>query len=134
MKQTITLLPLLFILFFAPTAQGAAAKALPAASEAQVTSTAATAAPDWSEMSKKEKRAYRKSIKKDVKKAVKDWKSAGSRDTETLLLVIIAILLPPLAMALYDGLSKRFWISLLLTILFYIPGLIYTLIVILGGK
>ena len=44
-----------------------------------------------------------------------------------LLLVVVAIFLPPLAMALHDGLSNRFWISLLLTIIFYLPGLIYTL-------
>ena len=51
---------------------------------------------------------------------------------DLLLLVIIAILLPPLAMALYDGITSRFWISLLLTLLFYLPGLIYTLVIILG--
>ncbi|MCO6479571.1 MAG: YqaE/Pmp3 family membrane protein, partial [Phaeodactylibacter sp.] len=42
------------------------------------------------------------------------------------------ILLPPLAMGLYDGITNRFWISLLLTLLFYVPGLVYTLIIILG--
>jgi uncharacterized membrane protein YqaE (UPF0057 family) len=135
MKQSFTLISLLFILLFSPAiAFGAAAKALPAQAEAPLPTAISAAAADGSKLSKKEKRAYRKSIKKDVKNAVKDWKSAGSKDTETLLLVIIAILLPPLAMALYDGISKRFWISLLLTIIFYIPGLIYTLIVILGGK
>ncbi|MEM1119998.1 MAG: YqaE/Pmp3 family membrane protein [Bacteroidota bacterium] len=51
-----------------------------------------------------------------------------------MLLVILAILIPPLAMGLYDGITNRFWISLLLTLLFYVPGLIYTLVVILGGK
>ncbi|MFK7934805.1 MAG: YqaE/Pmp3 family membrane protein [Saprospiraceae bacterium] len=45
--------------------------------------------------------------------------------------MLIAILAPPIAMLLYDGLSGRFWLSLLLTILLYLPGLIYTLIVIL---
>jgi uncharacterized membrane protein YqaE (UPF0057 family) len=51
-----------------------------------------------------------------------------------VLLVILAILIPPLAMALYDGISNRFWISLLLTLLFFVPGMIYTLVVILGDN
>ena len=79
-------------------------------------------------LSKKEKRAMRKEVKSKIKSAIKEMKS----DTDLLLLVIIAILLPPLAMALYDGISNRFWISLLLTLLFYLPGLIYTLYIILS--
>jgi uncharacterized membrane protein YqaE (UPF0057 family) len=60
-------------------------------------------------------------------------RAPGDSNISTLLLVIIAILLPPLAVGLHDrGLSTRFWIDLLLTLLFYIPGLIYALIVILG--
>ena len=88
---------------------------------------------DWSEMNRKEKKDFKKSIKKQLKDAFKEAKGSAS-DAETLLLVIVAILLPPLAMALYDGISNRFWISLLLTLLFYVPGLIYTLVIILGGK
>jgi uncharacterized membrane protein YqaE (UPF0057 family) len=50
-----------------------------------------------------------------------------------LLLVIIAILLPPLAVALFEGeINSKFWIDLLLTLLFYLPGLIYALVVILA--
>jgi uncharacterized membrane protein YqaE (UPF0057 family) len=84
---------------------------------------------DWGKLSAKEKRAKRHHIKQ----ALKDAKHSGA-DGETVLLVILAIILPPLAMALYDGLSARFWISLLLTILGYLPGLIYTLVIILGGR
>ncbi|WP_037573732.1 YqaE/Pmp3 family membrane protein [Sporocytophaga myxococcoides] len=43
------------------------------------------------------------------------------------MLVIIAILIPPLAVALVDGIHGPFWLSILLTILFYIPGLIYAI-------
>ncbi len=86
----------------------------------------------WKDMSRKEKRAHKKAVKKQLKSAIKEAKQAN--DTNLLLLVIIAILLPPLAMGIYDGLSNRFWLSLLLTILFYLPGLIYTLVVILGEK
>lgn len=43
----------------------------------------------------------------------------------TLLRIIIAILLPPVAVLLEEGLGKQFWINLLLTILGYIPGLVH---------
>ncbi len=82
-------------------------------------------------MSKKDKKQQRKA----VKEAIKDYKDNKDSSTNTLLLVILAILLPPLAMGIYEGgLTTRFWISLLLTLLFYLPGLIYTLVVILGGE
>ena len=83
----------------------------------------------YEELSKKEKRQFRKQLRKDLRKAVKQQRKS---DTELLLLIIIAILLPPLAMAIYDGITTRFWLSLLLTLLFYVPGLIYTLYVILS--
>jgi uncharacterized membrane protein YqaE (UPF0057 family) len=51
---------------------------------------------------------------------------------DTLLLVIITILLPPLGVALAVGIGGPFWLDLILTLLFYIPGLIYGLIVVLG--
>lgn len=48
-----------------------------------------------------------------------------------LLYIILAILLPPLAVGLLYGITTEFWISLLLTILGYLPGIIYSLIVVL---
>ncbi|WP_233752730.1 YqaE/Pmp3 family membrane protein [Flavilitoribacter nigricans] len=81
---------------------------------------------------RKERRMKRKAVKKELKQAIRDWKKEGATSTNTLLLVILAILLPPLAVGIYEGgLTSRFWISLLLTLLFYLPGLIYALIVIL---
>ncbi|MCB0549905.1 MAG: YqaE/Pmp3 family membrane protein [Phaeodactylibacter sp.] len=79
---------------------------------------------------KQKKRQQRKQFKKQLKAKLKQLRQES--DTDLLLLVIIAILLPPLAMAIYDGITTRFWLSLLLTLLFYVPGLVYTLIVILG--
>ncbi len=82
---------------------------------------------EWKSLSRKERKAKRS----EIKKAIRDYRASG--DTDTLLLVIITILLPPLGMFLYEGsVTNRFWISLLLTLLLYIPGLVYTLIVILG--
>lgn len=77
---------------------------------------------------------------KEVNKQVREYKKQkrdGKDDSgvSTLLLVIIAILLPPLAVALHEGgINSRFWIDLLLTLLFYLPGLIYALVIILGNN
>ncbi len=52
-------------------------------------------------------------------------------DQNTLLLVIIAILLPPLAVGLKAGFGGTFVLNLILWLLLYIPGLIHALIVVL---
>ena len=86
-------------------------------------------------LSKKEKRSRVKEVKQELK-AFKAARKAGQEpSTNTILLVILAILLPPLAVYLHEGtINKRFWISLLLTLLFWIPGVIYALIVVLGDN
>lgn len=48
-----------------------------------------------------------------------------------LLLIIVAILLPPLAVALKSGVGKSLVINIILTLLFYLPGLIHALMVVL---
>ncbi|MEO6691235.1 MAG: YqaE/Pmp3 family membrane protein [Saprospiraceae bacterium] len=54
---------------------------------------------------------------------------------DKLLLVIIALFLPPLAVYLYFGKwNGTCWLNLILTLLFFIPGFIHALIVILGNK
>ena len=85
-------------------------------------------------LSKKDKKIRIREAKKELK-AFKAEKKAGKEpSTNTLLLVILAILLPPLAVYLHEGvINNRFWISLLLTLLFWLPGVIYALIIILGN-
>jgi uncharacterized membrane protein YqaE (UPF0057 family) len=48
-----------------------------------------------------------------------------------LLLVIIAILIPPLAVGLKDGIGMSLVLNIILTLLFYLPGLLHALWVIL---
>ena len=48
-----------------------------------------------------------------------------------LLLIIAAILLPPLAVGLKSGFDGSFILNIVLTILGYVPGLIHALIVVL---
>jgi len=55
----------------------------------------------------------------------------GGKD---ILRIIAAIILPPLGVALQVGLSKHFWINIILTILGGIPGIIHALWVILTKK
>jgi uncharacterized membrane protein YqaE (UPF0057 family) len=88
---------------------------------------------EFKSLSKKERKVMAKESKKELK-AYKAAKKAGKEpSTNTLLLVILAILLPPLAVYLHQGeINSKFWISLLLTLLFWLPGVIYALIVILG--
>lgn len=84
-------------------------------------------------LSKKEKKAKVKEVKKQMKAFKKAKKAGAEPSTNTLLLVILAILLPPLAVYLHEGeINTRFWISLLLTLLFWLPGVIYALIVVLS--
>lgn len=83
----------------------------------------------WKSMDRAERRATRQIAKKQLKEA---RRSGNAEEVDRALLIILAIFIPPLAMLLYDGVTSRFWISLLLTLLFFLPGMIYTLIVILG--
>jgi uncharacterized membrane protein YqaE (UPF0057 family) len=92
-----------------------------------------SAVDEFNSLSRKEKKTRVKEVKKELK-AFKAAKKAGKEaDTDTLLLVILAILLPPLAVYLYEGeINNRFWISLILTLLGWLPGIIYALVLILG--
>jgi uncharacterized membrane protein YqaE (UPF0057 family) len=49
----------------------------------------------------------------------------------TLLLVIIAILLPPLAVGLKDGIGFHFFLNIILTLFVWLPGMVHALWVVL---
>ncbi len=82
-----------------------------------------------SRVEKKEKYA-------EVKKLMKEYKAQkanGEASTNTILLVILALILPPLAVYLHEGvINGKFWLNLILTLLFFIPGVIHALIVVLS--
>lgn len=67
----------------------------------------------------------------DRTNAVMGTPVATPSDGSMLLYIILAILLPPLAVGLLYGIGIEFWISLILTLLFYIPGMVYALIMVL---
>ena len=89
------------------------------------------AVASFKSLSKAEKKARIAEVKQMMKDN-KAEKAAGDSGTNTILLAILAILLPPLAVYLHENaINTKFWLSLLLTLLFWIPGVIYALIVIL---
>jgi len=102
---------------------------------------------EFNSLSRHEKRSRIKEIKKAIKEYRAQKKDETDVSTNTLLLVIIAILIPPLAVYIHEGdINNRFWISVLLTVLGYflfsfagilflgsLPGIIYALYVILSG-
>jgi uncharacterized membrane protein YqaE (UPF0057 family) len=52
---------------------------------------------------------------------------AGDAATNRLLMVILAILIPPLAVGLKDGIGLMFVLSILFWLLGVIPGIIFAL-------
>lgn len=47
-----------------------------------------------------------------------------------LVKILFAILLPPLGVALEVGLTKQFWINVLLTLLGFVPGIVHAVYII----
>jgi uncharacterized membrane protein YqaE (UPF0057 family) len=45
----------------------------------------------------------------------------------TLILIILAVFLPPLAVFLLVGLGRDFWINLILTLLGWLPGMVHAI-------
>ncbi|PRY15618.1 uncharacterized membrane protein YqaE (UPF0057 family) [Pontibacter ummariensis] len=70
-------------------------------------------------------KAEKKELKRDLKEVMRQ---GGSRTS--IVEIILAVLLPPLAVFLHEGIGSSFWISVILTLLFYIPGIIYALLVV----
>lgn len=87
----------------------------------------------FNHLSKKEKKSRISEVKAQLKLFKANQREGKANDERTILLVILAILLPPLAVYLYENaITTKFWISLILTLLFWVPGVIYALLVVLG--
>ncbi|RAU83482.1 YqaE/Pmp3 family membrane protein [Pontibacter arcticus] len=67
----------------------------------------------------------KKAMKKEMKEALRQSGSATN-----VVEIILAILLPPLAVFLHDGIGTSFWINIILTLLFFLPGIIHALLVV----
>jgi len=85
------------------------------------------------ELSKIEVKSTKKDAKAIIKAIKKEQKKQGA-NTDIVLLVLLAILLPPLAVYLYEGYwTDRCTINLILTLLCGL-GIIHALVVILGNR
>lgn len=109
-----------------------ASSSVPASTEPDPAAVKAAMA-EFRALSRKEKKAKMKEVRKEIKEYKKAKRNGSDGSTDTVLLAILAILLPPLAVYLHQGeINNKFWISLLLTLIFWLPGVIYALIVIFG--
>ncbi|WP_460919727.1 YqaE/Pmp3 family membrane protein [Pontibacter brevis] len=70
-------------------------------------------------------KAEKKTLKKELREAYRQGGGGAN-----IIEIILAVLLPPLAVFLHDGIGTSFWISIILTLLFIIPGIIYALLVV----
>lgn len=100
---------------------------------------------EFKSLSRKEKKAKLKLLKKELFAQIKAKKEGREADTNTILLVILAVLLPPLAVYLHEGeINSKFWITLILWLLGFVAftwvawlpllaSIIYALFVVLGN-
>ncbi len=103
------------------------------------------AVAEFKTLSRKEKKSKLKELKKELFAQIKAKKEGKETDTNTILLVILAILLPPLAVYLHQGeINTKFWITLILWLLAFVAfvwvawlpllaSIIYALFVVLGN-
>jgi len=110
--------------------QSSASIVLPGSGEPDP-ATVKAAFAEFKSLSKKEQKLRVKEAKKQVKDFKKEKKSNKSANVEMWLLIVLAILLPPLAVYLHQGeINGKFWLSILFWFLFIIPGVIYALLVV----
>ncbi|MFM2375981.1 MAG: hypothetical protein RLZZ165_1078 [Bacteroidota bacterium] len=85
--------------------------------------------------------AHKKEVRRHLKEAIQNYRDARQKmrpeapldDSSMLLYVVLAVLLPPLAVYLYTKkVGIDFWICLILTILGWLPGIVWALYVILA--
>jgi uncharacterized membrane protein YqaE (UPF0057 family) len=100
---------------------------------------------EFKSLSKKEKKVRLRQLRTELQTLATLKEQGYETDTNTLLLLILAILLPPLAVYLHQGeINTKFWITLILwllgwaafTFLAWLPLLvatIYAILVILGN-
>lgn len=132
MKKVISCLLLIgLIVAFVPT------EALASVPSSKKTTSSTESVPvkeavrDFKHLRRSERKAKIREVKKAIRNFKAEKKSGRASDDQTVLLVILSILLPPLAVYLKeDEINSKFWIDLILTLIFWIPGVIYALLVV----
>jgi len=132
MKKTFTRMLLLLLAFATVMPAFSASLALPASND-PTPANVKDALTAFKNLPAKEKKARFKAAKKALRQFKADKMAGKEPIASTVVQVIFAILIPPLGVFLHEGvINSRFWIDLLLTLLFYVPGMIYALVVVLG--
>lgn len=93
-----------------------------------------TALYEFKSLSRKDRKARIKEAKGQLRKYKANKRAGKATEQDTVLLAILAILLPPLAVYLHqESTNSKFWLSVILSLLFWLPGIIYALLVIFGN-
>ena len=130
MKKIFTSLLMAAMMISMIPLQSSALVVLPGSNEPNPTTVKAAFA-EFKSLSKKEQKVRLKEAKKQVKIFQKEKKANKSANVEMWLLIVLAILLPPLAVYLHQGeINGKFWLSILFWFLFIIPGVVYALLVV----
>ena len=133
MKKIFSSLLLATMIISAIPLQSSAVVVVPGSNEPNP-ATVKAALAEFNHLSKKEKKTRIKEVKKQVKLFKNEKKENKSANVEMWVLILLSILLPPLAVYLHQGeINKKFWISIILTILFWIPGVIYAILLVTGS-
>jgi uncharacterized membrane protein YqaE (UPF0057 family) len=86
---------------------------------------------EYRELSAREKKARKREARRLLKTYKAEKRSGNKADNRIIFLAIIAIFLPPLAVFLKEEtINSRFWICLLLSLLFLLPGIVYAMLVV----
>jgi uncharacterized membrane protein YqaE (UPF0057 family) len=143
MKKNVFKKLLFLVSFFAIATQLPAAVGVPAMEPTTATTATNEKTPmpsvkelvnSFKELPRSERKARIKEVKKELKEYKRQKQSGAAPIADRTLIIILAILIPPLGVYLYEGeINSKFWISLLLTLLFFIPGMIYSLLVVTGN-
>jgi len=72
-----------------------------------------------------------KDITPDHLQNTSDYEVRVDANVAFVVIVLCAIFIPPLGVALMYGIHLYFWVDLILTLLFFFPGMIFALIVVL---
>jgi uncharacterized membrane protein YqaE (UPF0057 family) len=144
MKKIITCLSLLLMILstILPVHAATVTEPVPATSSKPGSpdkAAVSAAIKEFKDLSRKDRKARIKEAKKAFKEYRANKKMRDDGDVELLLLVILAILLPPLAVWLKEGeINVKFWISLVLSLLVFLLwplwliAVAYALLVVFG--
>ncbi len=110
------------------TASASAAATTPAAPAPRLSAQLAEARAEQ-HLTRAQERRYERVLQKVRTEEMRQ--EAAGQEVDAIEL-ILAIFIPPIGVLLHEGgkLTTRFWISLVLTLLFFFPGMIYSILVV----